>query len=552
MLILGLKLTHDGAIAISENNKLILSWELEKFDNNNRYKILDDLNTVFELVKFAGYNINDFNKVIVDGWVGKYEGIIKMCENQEYLLKVAPYCEEDVGPNGILKEYKFQHVKLPKYSSFMHATGHILSAYMTSPFAANSEDSFVLIWDGGMHPRLYFVKGETRHIECLGSLFYLPVNIYSIFSQHFGPFKINENVIKDELSIAGKVMAYVALGRRNDDIISDLKINYNNNIEVAIKNDFIPIFPFKFTKEFKHLTKTKDYSDEDVITSFHYFLEDLLCDSLSEKVISSRKDCANFCYAGGAALNIKWNSRVRDSKIFDNVWVPPFPNDSGSAIGAVCAGIFKDLRNTKIDWNPYLGPEIVINDNNQNWVRQDFDIYELAKLIKYGDEPVIFLNERAELGPRALGHRSILAQATNPRMKDILNKIKFREDYRPISPICLEEKINVIFKNGFKDPFMLFDHQVNSEWKDIIPSAVHIDGSARVQTVNAFQSPVIYKLLTEYYKLSGIPVLLNTSANFKGSGFFPDLNSALKWGRVNYVWCNNMLYSRYNKINFFQ
>ncbi|MDH3603533.1 MAG: hypothetical protein OEU26_28305, partial [Candidatus Tectomicrobia bacterium] len=159
---------------------------------------------------------------------------------------------------------------------------------------------------------------------------------------------------------------------------------------------------------------------------------------------------------------------------------------------------------------------------------------------------VVFLNERAELGPRALGNRSILASAFSAAMKEVLNRVKQRESYRPVSPICLEEKAPAIFEPGNRDPYMLFDHKMKPEWREKLPAVCHLDGTARLQTINQHDNEIVANLLVAYEKLSDIAVLCNTSANYKGSGFFPDVYSATDWGAengVHYVWCNQMLYT---------
>jgi carbamoyltransferase len=155
----------------------------------------------------------------------------------------------------------------------------------------------------------------------------------------------------------------------------------------------------------------------------------------------------------------------------------------------------------------------------------------------------VVLDGRAELGPRALGSRSIIAPATSPKMKDRLNEVKDREPYRPVAPICLEEAAPGVFTPGTPDPYMLFDHEVRPEWRARIPAIVHLDGTARLQTVGRGDGAV-RRLLESYFEASGIPVLCNTSANLKGSGFFPDVASALAWGRVDLVWSEGTLYRR--------
>jgi carbamoyltransferase len=160
------------------------------------------------------------------------------------------------------------------------------------------------------------------------------------------------------------------------------------------------------------------------------------------------------------------------------------------------------------------------------------------------EEPIVVLNGRCEVGPRALGNRSIISSAILRRNKDMINHIKGREDFRPVAPICLESFAPRAFDPGTPDPYMLFEHRLRFGWDDVVPAAVHLDGTARLQTVNEEQNPVMAKLLTEYGRLSGIPILCNTSANFNGAGFFPDIASALRWRGVKKVWSEGRLYRR--------
>jgi len=129
-------------------------------------------------------------------------------------------------------------------------------------------------------------------------------------------------------------------------------------------------------------------------------------------------------------------------------------------------------------------------------------------------------------------------------MKAKLNAMKNRENYRPVAPICMEEFAPDIFAPGTPDPYMLFEHFVKEAWKERVPAICHLDGSARLQTVNAWRNPVVYDLLKAYFRLSGIPLLCNTSANLNGSGFFPDVQSAMRWDKANFIWSNDILYTK--------
>ena len=168
----------------------------------------------------------------------------------------------------------------------------------------------------------------------------------------------------------------------------------------------------------------------------------------------------------------------------------------------------------------------------------------MAEILHVFDEPMVHISDRAELGPRALGNRSIIAPAVNPSMKVRLNQVKNREEYRPVAPICMEEEAAAIFSPGNSDPYMLFDHKVKPEWMDKVPAICHIDGTARLQTISRDSNPRVYELLAAYKELSGVPVLCNTSANYSGKGFFPDVESVIKWDKVNMVWSNGKLYAK--------
>jgi carbamoyltransferase len=234
---------------------------------------------------------------------------------------------------------------------------------------------------------------------------------------------------------------------------------------------------------------------------------------------------------------------LRGSGLFDEVWVPPFPNDSGAAIGTACCEMFLGGGSAALDWNAYSGPPLLPGAVPDGWTARPCDERQLAEILHRENEPVVVLSGRAEIGPRALGNRSILAPATSAAMKDRLNAMKDRAEYRPVAPICLSGRSAGLFSPGGDDPYMLFDHQIRGDWADRVPAVVHLDGTARLQTIDPASDSAAARILTAYADLSGIPVLCNTSANFNGKGFFPDVASAAKWGRAPYIWSEGTLYS---------
>ena len=237
----------------------------------------------------------------------------------------------------------------------------------------------------------------------------------------------------------------------------------------------------------------------------------------------------NLCLAGGVALNCVANGRIVREAGFDNVWIQPAAGDNGIAIGCAYYGrvaIQKKPRTFVMTQatlgvtypddvarrvgNPLLVTRKTFNGPGESICR------EAAKLLSEG-KVFGWFQGRCEFGPRALGNRSILGDPRRPEMKDKLNKrVKFRQAFRPFAPIVPYERAKDIFVGEDESPFMLRAKQVRPEWKDRIPAIVHVDGTARVQTVRREQNERMYDLLMEFDKLTGVPVLVNTSFNIKG------------------------------------
>lgn len=237
----------------------------------------------------------------------------------------------------------------------------------------------------------------------------------------------------------------------------------------------------------------------------------------------------NLCLAGGVALNCVANGRIVREAGFDNVWIQPAAGDNGIAIGCAYYGhvaIQKKSRSyvmTRATFGCEYSDEEVRRAGNPLLVsRKTFSgsgqsiCRETAKLLSEG-KVFGWFQGRCEFGPRALGNRSILGDPRRPEMKETLNKrVKFRQAFRPFAPIVLYERAKDIFVGEDESPFMLRAKQVRPEWTDRIPAIVHVDGSARVQTVRREQNERMYDLLIEFEKLTGVPVLVNTSFNIKG------------------------------------
>jgi carbamoyltransferase len=256
----------------------------------------------------------------------------------------------------------------------------------------------------------------------------------------------------------------------------------------------------------------------------------------TEKVLLARANwlrettgAKNLTIAGGVALNCVANGRVAREAGFENVWIQPAAGDDGIAIGCALYGyleILKQPRNFVMN-HSYVGKKYSdqeVHDASQRLltriqttqVKSDNICRDTAKLL--ADQKVVgWFQDRSEFGPRALGNRSLIADPRKPEMKDILNsRVKHRQPFRPFAPIVLYERAREIFEGEEDSPFMLIAKNVRPEWRDKIPAIVHVDGTARVQTVREDTNPMLYRLLKEFDALTGVPVLINTSFNVKG------------------------------------
>jgi carbamoyltransferase len=228
--------------------------------------------------------------------------------------------------------------------------------------------------------------------------------------------------------------------------------------------------------------------------------------SMAQKLTGKR----NLVFMGGCALNCAANTMLW--RMFDDVWIMPNPGDAGSSLGAAAAFYGKHLN-----WkSPYLGHDL----GGEYPVNQI-----ITSLIR--DKVAAVATGRAEYGPRALGNRSIFADPRDPLIKDKVNLIKKRELFRPFAPVVMEEHADKWFDMRFSSPYM--QYAVKCLRPDKIPSVVHKDGTSRVQTVNRQQHPGLYEVLSNWYTMTGVPILLNTSLNIKGQPLLNDEKDITAW-----------------------
>lgn len=266
----------------------------------------------------------------------------------------------------------------------------------------------------------------------------------------------------------------------------------------------------------------------DIASSMQKRLEDVML-SLVNNI---RTGSDNLCLSGGVAFNCVNNAKLMLNTRFKNIYVPPACGDAGLALGAALY-----LWNNTFDRprkfimkHAYWGPQF-----SNEYIKNEIDKYsnelagigcsvericgkeELCRKIarEISDGKIVgWFQGRMEWGPRALGNRSILADPRQEGIKDVLNKkVKHREPFRPFAPSILEEYVNQYFEHYYDSPFMLFAPQVKEDKKRLIPAVVHIDGTARLQAVSKEANPVYWNLINEFRKITGIPVVLNTSFN---------------------------------------
>ena len=233
----------------------------------------------------------------------------------------------------------------------------------------------------------------------------------------------------------------------------------------------------------------------------------------------------NICLAGGCVQNSLANGKILNNTDFKNIFIPPSAHDGGTSIGAalwVWHNHLKENSNYKEISSPYLGPEYE-NDYIQNYLNsnniefsylEDQSLFkEVSKLISQGNV-VGWFQGRSEWGPRALGNRSILCDPRNPNMQNIINsKIKRRESFRPFAPSILYEYVGDWFKHSHPVNYMEMVYEINDDKIGRIPAVTHVDGTGRLQTVTKELNPRYYNLIKEFFNLTEVPILLNTSFN---------------------------------------
>ncbi|MBI5106496.1 MAG: carbamoyltransferase [Solirubrobacterales bacterium] len=261
-------------------------------------------------------------------------------------------------------------------------------------------------------------------------------------------------------------------------------------------------------------------------------LEEVLLELL--RWLHARTGETRLTMAGGVALNCVANARLLREGPFEEIWVQPASGDSGTALGAAMQ-VAHDLGDeVRPMGSAALGREWD-EDELAGWLdraavryERPGDVADAVAQALADDGIVAWFQGRSEFGPRALGHRSLMANPCHARNLERLNDVKGREQFRPVAPMVLEDRARDIFTGRHPSPYMLFVHDVARAWRSRIPAVVHVDGTARIQTVSATEEPLVARVLEGFEARTGVPVVVNTSLNTAGRPMVDDPRDALE------------------------
>lgn len=390
-----------------------------------------------------------------------------------------------------------------------HHLAHAASAFLASPF----EEAAVMTIDGrGERATTAYYHGKGNLLEPLGQV-NMPASLGILYEQ------VTEYLGFMHSSDEYKVMALASFGYPVylDDFCDAIQVGASGTYTIA---------PLDLVEQFGPARKKGEPFEQR-----HYDIAHSLQAALESTVLRlaawlhEASGSQNLCLAGGVALNCVMNARLRDRGPFKRIWVQPAAGDAGTAVGAALltdAQERQDDRRRYVMEHAFLGPGYAEAEIEQflRWSKIPYrrleNVAEEAADLLANDKVIGWFQSRLEFGPRALGARSILASPIHAEMQERLNDIKDREDFRPVAPVVLEEEAANWFVNGEVSPFMLFIYDVQPGKAGKIPAVRHVDGTARIQTINRSQNAPYYDLLRAFYQRTGVPVLVNTSFNTRG------------------------------------
>ena len=451
--------------------------------------------------------------------------------------------------------FKQNNIEIDDVTYYDHHLSHAIASYYFSPFVGK-ENVLSLTVDGegdGFFSKLYIFDKEQNysqisqsHTEKISTSNQLTSigNLYSNFTE---ALDLRPN--SDE----GKVEALAAFSTKNDVLYNSLMECTTISID-GIKYDTKQISKFYNIAYLKEQIKLM--GEESFASTIQSYLEDTIVEFLN--IVSSKYDTQHLCLSGGVAANIIMSLNIYERTPFKNIYVLPFMGDEGVAAGCAilkALEVKQDLSWLANQYMPYFGNEHTKNDvedaikSYSNKITSQYlgdTWYEDAAKILSQDKVISVVHGKMEFGPRALGNRSILANPVNPGIREMINlKVKKRPKYQPFCPSILEEERERLFEKSFKHKHMAIAFRVKEEFHNEIPSAVHVDGTARPQFVEEEDNPTYFKLLKKLKEYTGFGVLINTSFNLHGRTIVHTPSDAI----LDYLDCNiDVLYLNGFKI----
>lgn len=493
MIVLSYNPGHDGGIACLEDGQLLVSLEAEK---NSRYRYsplsIPDVFGVLSELKEAP------DVLCRGGWWPSDTGPSEQRE-------VAGY--HGLHRSDIIVGKKRLFGKTVEYFSSSHERSHLLCAFGMSALPKGTP-CYALLWEGVIGA--FYEIDSDLNLTKLADVMPEPGHRYALLYGLADPTFDKRLAEFSRFSDAGKLMALASFSKRGKPSDEEERI-------IAFLMQDIPHLEPKQCEALKTCTHYNVGLDDQEFRNFAGIVSDRVFDRFHTFAKLHMTKRLPLLVSGGCGLNCDWNTKWKESNLFSDVFVPPVPNDSGSAIGTAIDAQFYFTGNPKIDWNVYSGLEFVWD---ASFDASLFDVYEtnprviadmLAKDLIIG-----WVNGRHEIGPRALGNRSILASPFQESTRERLNAIKQRERFRPIAPVCLEDDAAEWFGCDGPSPFMLYTYSAST---DALAAVTHVNRTARIQTVSSATNGPLYELLTAFKARTGYGVLCNTSLNFKARGF---------------------------------
>ena len=483
---------HDGAIAFLHNSRLMFSIESEK-DSNYRYSPISVADTIDAIGQ-----LRDIPDVIcMGGWWPRdhHEFLYGSHKNSGYrgLSKA----------DAIIDKGRLLQGKTDYFSS-SHERSHILCAFGMSDLPAGTP-CYALVWEGEMGA-FYEIDAElniTLVADVLNQVGNRYGLIYGLADPTFpkdGPYP--------RASDAGKLMALASYSTRSTPSVQEKQL-----VGFLLDGPYRKLSDYSDLRHAPHLDVGLDDPE---FRNFAGIYSDAIFNIFHQFAKANLRKGKPLLIAGGCGLNCDWNTRWNETGLFSKVFVPPVANDSGSAIGTAIDAQFCYTGNAKIDWTVYSGLDFRVNglpDHGKYDVYQK-DYSKIADMLAH-DLILGWVNGRYEIGPRALGNRSILAAPFQDNTRSRLNQIKQREHFRPIAPVCLRDDAEKWFGCDCESPYMLYTYRSKT---DVLAAVTHVNRTARLQTVTRATNKEMYDLLVSFKARTGYGVLCNTSLNFKAKG----------------------------------